>query len=290
MPQSTTDNSPVKGVFALVKGETGSGKSNLAYSFPTPYVFDHDEKMPAIAKKHFAGKKIDWDTFPDIFGVEERIKELEEDCPYETLVVDTVTSVSYKALKTIDDCKGQNVFSMLKNVNVKDKPAAASNRARVSGTTAAETTKTVKTIELRGYDYYNGEDSFFKWYIDKLKFLWSRPGNPKHVLVLAHVLTSEQAGPPGTTIKTVTRRIVTAGSKIAAYIPAQFDELYHVATDQGDSFDPSAAIKHLCFFQGVGDDSAKTAYNLVAPIDFTNKSFYELMSDKVDIGRKSSFE
>jgi len=284
MPHSTTDEVPARGIFALFKGDNGSGKSVGALSFPKPYVFDHDRKMPAISQKHFPNKKVDWDTFNDVFGIGDMLKQFvdyfpyesqaaadqagfrnENECPYETLIGDTITGCSYTCIKTVDDVKGQDILSMLKNVK--------------------ESKKGAKTIELRSYDTYNGEDNFLKYYIDTLKFLWARPGNPKHVIICAHILTSEQSGPPGTTIKTVTRRIVTAGNKIAAYIPAQFDEVYQFATDQGSAFDENAQIKHLCCTQGIGDDFAKTAYKLPAQIDFTNKSLFDLISDKVDIGR-----
>lgn len=272
------------GIFALFKGDTGSGKSVGALSFPKPYIFDHDRKMPAIAKKHFPKKEVHWDTFSDVFQIADQMTKLinyypyesieaaqaanyneENLCPYETVISDTVTGLSYTALKSIDDVKGQNIISMLKNIK----------NTKAGG----------KMIEIRGYDYYNGEDNFLKWYIDSLKFLWARPGNPKHVIVCCHVLTSEQAGPPGTTIKTITRKIVTAGSKIAAYIPAQFDEVYHFATDSGSAFDANSATRHICLTQGFGDDSAKTAYNLPKEIDFTNDSLFDKISDKVDIGR-----
>lgn len=288
MPSTTDQQLEIPGLFALFKGDNGSGKTEAALSFPTPYVFDHDRKMPAIARKHYPGKKIDWDPMNNIFEVEEKVKQFKDFCPYETLITDTITSASYGAIKTIDDVKGQNIFSMLQNISVKEKQPSASSRVTRSGQDAK---KEVKTIELRGYDYYNGEDSFFKWYIDELKALWARPGNPKHVLVLAHILMSEQSGPPGSTLKTITRRIVTAGNKIAAYIPAQFDEVYHFAVDQGSAFDQNAVVKHFCFTQGVGDDFAKTAYNLPPAFDFTwelgkqNKGLYDLISDKVDIGR-----
>jgi hypothetical protein len=292
MPHSLNDETPARGIFALFKGENGSGKSVAALSFPKPYVFDHDRKMPAIAQKHQGLKHIKkqdihWDTYQDVFGIGDKLKELYDyfpyesqakadeagfsgsnECPYETLIGDTITGCSYTCIKTVDDVKGQNILDMLQNIKVSKKGA--------------------KTIELRSYDTYNGEDSFLKYYIDTLKFLWARPGNPKNVIICAHVIVSEQSGPPGTSIKTVTRRIVTAGNKIAAYIPAQFDEVYQFATDQGSAFDGNSQVKHLCYTQGVGDDFAKTSYNLPSCIDFTNKSLFDLISDKVDIGREKT--
>src|SRR5436309_14028096 len=61
--KQTEDNE--KGIFALIKGPSGSGKSVLGLSFPNLFVFDYDFKMPAIAQKHFPKKSIDWQTFTD---------------------------------------------------------------------------------------------------------------------------------------------------------------------------------------------------------------------------------
>jgi len=289
MPHSTLDSEIQEhGVFALFKGDTGSGKSVGALSFPKAYVFDHDYKMPNIAQKHFPGKEIFWDTFFDVFGVGDKLAELvqyyphiskedaqkngffaENECPYETIIGDTVTGLSYTALKTVDDVKGQNILTMLKNI-----------KATRSGG---------KMIELRGYDYYNGEDSFLKYYIDTLKFLWARPGNPKHVIICCHIITSDQKGPPGSNVVTQTRRIVTAGNKIAAYIPAQFDEMWQFSIQPGDAFSSDSKAKHIVSFEAIGEDSAKTALKLpFAHLDFTDRPLFGLLSSYINLGKVES--
>lgn len=288
MSHSTLDEAQVgRGLFALFKGDSGSGKSVGALSFPKAYIFDHDRKMPAIAQKHFPGKEIHWDTFNDVFEIGEKITEMinyfpyesvqaaqddgfnkDNECPYETVIGDTITGLSYAAIKTIDDVKGQNILTMLKNI-----------KSTRSGN---------KMIEIRGYDYYNGEDSFLKWYIDSMKFLWARPGNPKNVILCAHVLTSEQKGPPGSTTVVQTRRIVTAGSKIAAYIPAQFDEVWQFGTQPPPLGHEDQTSKHVVIFQSIGEDSAKTAYKLPPEIDFTNKSLFDEVNKFTIIGRERS--
>ena len=255
---STLDSQSLKGIFGLFKGESGAGKSDAALSFPSPYVFDHDRKMPAIANKHFPGKEIHWDHFDNIFEVGEKLNYfLVNGCPYETLIGDSVTSLSYTALKTIDDVKSTNILKMLENVRKSAKGAS--------------------TIEIRGYDYYNGEDNFLKFYIDVLKALWSRDGNPKHVIVIAHVLTSETKDIK-TNLVTRSRKIVTAGKNIGAYIPAQFDEMYHFATGYPDIGSNSKTVPHLATTEAVGEDNAKTAYNFPSLIDFTNANFYEILN------------
>ena len=251
---STLDTTVETGFFGLFKGDSGSGKTVASLSFPNPYVFDFDRKMPAISLKHFPGKEVYWDTFENIFDIGDKVGGLMEDCPYETIIADSVTSLSYNCIKSIDDVKGQNVLTMLKNFK--------------------KSSKGYSTIELRGYDYYNGEDNFLKFFIDQLKLLWARPGNPKHVIIVAHVLTAETTDIK-TKVVTKTRRIVTAGKNIAAYIPAQFDECWHFGVERPPIDDPSVRVQHVVCTEAIGDDYAKTAYNLDPIIDFTKALLYE---------------
>lgn len=253
------------GFFGMFKGESGAGKSVGALSFPNPIVLDHDRKMPAIARKHFPGKEVKSVQFKDVLEVGKLLEEWQQvGCPFETIIGDSITSLSYSCLKTLDDLKGQNILKMMENVR--------------------ESAKKYKTVELRGYDYYNAEDNFIKFYIDALKALWMRPGNPRHVILIAHVMTSEtQDIQTKEIIKT--RRIVTAGSKIAAYIPAQMDEVWHFGIERGSILSKeqdAARIKHFCVTESMGEDYAKTAFSLDYKIDFTNGSLYENVRDQIE--------
>ena len=137
--------------------------------------------------------------------------------------------------------------------------------------------------ELRGYDYYNAEDSFLKWYIDYLKAFWKRPGNPINVIVIAHMLEHENKNIM-TNITVKTRRIVTAGKAIGAYIPAQFDDVYVFGTREigGASVqDPISRIHHLMTTVTQGEDDAKTAFNLARETDFTDGSLYDKLLSQI---------
>src|ERR1700742_1024325 len=115
MPNSTlnSEHTKNKGMFALFKGLPGTGKSDAALSFPTPYVFDFDRKMPAIAMKHFPGKDVHWDNFENIFQLKDKMNEFIIKCPYETLIIDSVTSLSTNVLNSIAKTKGESVMKML---------------------------------------------------------------------------------------------------------------------------------------------------------------------------------
>jgi AAA domain len=261
LAQSTNDITSVPGLFALFKGESGSGKSVAALSFPGAYVFDFDKKMPAIARKHFPGKEIHYDTFKNIFEVAEKLSEFRNICPYETLINDSVTSLVNMTLNTIGEAKGERVVDMLRTLSKKG------------------------NIELMSIDYYNGETNFIqRFWIDALKSLWSQEGNPKNVLTIAHVLTVDSAPDLKTKLVTRTRSIVTAGRKVAAYIPTQFDEVYHFAFERPDLGEINPKIKRICKTESVDEDYAKTAYRIPATIDFTDKSLYDELTKYVNLG------
>lgn len=248
-------------MFILMKGDSGAGKTVGAASFPDPIVLDFDRKGMAIVRKHFPDRKIPYQQFGDVLQSGELLERWDkEGCPFETIVADSITSLSYDCIKTLDDLKGSNILTRLRDIK--------------------STKKGSKMPELRGFDYYNVEDSYLKFFIDALKTMHAKPGNPKNVIIIAHVLTSEQQNMQTKEV-TITRRIVTAGQKIAAYIPAQFDETWHFGVGIPNSLDSTSRVSHYVFTEAVGDDFAKTAYRLPYKIDFTNKSLYDEIKNKL---------
>jgi hypothetical protein len=259
---SSLDPQPNRGLFALFKGDSGAGKTTAAASFPNVCILDHDKKMPAIPRKHYPGKDVSYFQFGDIFELSEFVGNWQDfGCPYETVIADSLTSLSYNIISSIAKVKGEETPKLLHNL---------------------KGTKN-KVIEMLGYDYYNGETRFFKYYIeDVLKTMWMDPNkNPKHVIVIAHVLTVEREDPK-TRIKTVTRSIVTAGKAVAAWTPAQFDEVWHFAVEAPDLGSDDRKGKRICMTSNYGDDYAKTAYNLPSRIE-VGSNFYEQIKDAITL-------
>jgi hypothetical protein len=249
---NSLDPQDKRGIFALFKGDSGSGKSVGALSFPTPHVSDYDKKMPMIAQKHFPGKSIDYDHYSNIFELSDWINKMKMDCPYETLVEDSLTALNSLILSSVAEVKNEKTIEML---------------SRQKG----------KALEMMSIDYYNGAVRFLQsYYFDELKKLWTRPGNPKHIIIIAHVMTKESSPDLRANQRVVTqsRSIVTAGKAISAYVPTVFDDMYHFATKDKDPFDDKSSLRHVCCTEAVGEDNAKTAYKLDSIIDFTNKSLY----------------
>lgn len=255
---STLDTNVNPGALILMKGESGAGKSDAAYSFPNVYTFDFDRKMPAIARKHFPDKEIQWDTFHDIFSASEKLESLIDHCPYQTVVFDSLTALSTMSLRAVGETKNEKVLDMLQRV----KQTRGGN----------------KQIEFMSIDYYNGEYRFIcDYFIDRIKVLWAKEGNPKYVILIAHVLTVESAPALNTGLITKTRSIVTAGRKVAAQVPTEFDEMWHFAKTQPEGLGTNGQQRRVCLTQGFGDDEAKTAFKFPAMIEFTDASLYDAL-------------
>lgn len=263
MPQSTLNTQDEKGMLAIFKGESGEGKSVGALSFPNSYVFDFDRKMPSISKKHFPDKEVFFDTFEDIFQVDAQLEELFDYCPYETIIVDSITGLVNIVIDSVGKVKKESVPDLLKK--------------QTKG----------GTIEMMGIDYYSAEDRFCTYFIDRLKTLWAREGNPKHVLVTAHVVTVDSSPDLKTKLVTRTRSIVSKGKKFAAWLPTGFDNVYIFGRQLPDLGEIDDKVKRICKTEAFGEDSAKCSYPFPDIIDYTNKSLYEEFLKHSNLGGKS---
>lgn len=260
---TTSDQQTKKGIFALFKGPPNSGKSVGALSFPDSFVFDFDRKMPTVALKHFPEKVFNWESFDDVYSLSDFMKGWisaspggPTACPFETLIVDTVTSLSTTVLRSLDKTKGTDVVNMMRHITKSD------------------------TIEVMGIDYYNAESNFFeRWFMDNLKILWAREGNPKHVIVIAHEMIVESALDLKTGLVKRTSSILTAGKKAAVFIPKCFDEEYVFKLERPTIGDTLNKTKRLCITSVDRNEDARTCYNFPEVIDFTNGSLYEKLNE-----------
>jgi AAA domain len=257
LPQSTIDKQREHGLLAIFKGNSGEGKSVASLSFPKPYVFDFDRKMPSISQKHFPDKEVHWDTFEDIFQIDQRLIEFTLSCPYETLIVDSITGLVNIVVDSVGGVKNESVTDILGRVNKKS-----------------------NTIEMMGIDYYSAEDRFCTYFIDKLKTLWARDGNPKHVIVVAHVVEVDSSPDLKTKVITRTRSIVSKGKKFAAWLPTGFDNVYIFGRQLPDLGDINQTVKRIIKTEAFGEDSAKCSYNFPETIDFTNGSLYDKLVEQ----------
>jgi hypothetical protein len=156
-----------------------------------------------------------------------------------------LTALGIQCLNTTGNLKGEKALELIKKLRQ---------------------TQGGKQVEMMSIDYYNAQVNFIeRYWLDILKAMWARPGNPKNVIVIAHVMTTESSPDLKTKIVTRTRSIVTAGKAISAYIPTAFDDAWHFAYEM----DENGRNRRIALTDGIGEDSAKTSYRLPFKIDFT---------------------
>lgn len=199
-------------LYTLLKGDPGTWKSSSALTYPLPqYWFSFDRKMQALAlpaKKHGIDlSKITYDDFNTWTIHRENnkpsaLKTLENlitNCPYRTVVFDSVTTIADSMLRQVLDAK----------VGAK----------RSSG---ADAGKTIGGIDVSEIEDFNAEAAGINELIGLSKDLCERRN--VNVILIAHVVRTEQKDLTGKT--TITRSLVTAAKKPAAKIPAVCHETY----------------------------------------------------------------
>ena len=90
----------------LAYGQSGSGKTCFAGTFPNSYFYDTDNGMLSLRNSK---NKIEFDTYNDadlskpkaILEIDKKTGELQKDCPYDTIVVDGITTIADLAMNRI---------------------------------------------------------------------------------------------------------------------------------------------------------------------------------------------
>jgi len=72
----------------LIYGESGRGKTSAACSFPNAYCFDFDKGM--LSQR---GRDVAYDTYHSYQDFEVKFVELEANCPYDTIIIDSITTL-----------------------------------------------------------------------------------------------------------------------------------------------------------------------------------------------------
>lgn len=126
------------------------------------------------------------------------------------------------------------------------------------------------TIEIPGFDEYKTETSLVTQALDICKAM------PWFNIWTAHPLPSlkiEAKNSGGVdTIKTV-NHIVSYGQKVGAMVPGKFTEIYHFSRNGG---------RRTVWTDLIGEDYAKTSYNIPRSFDITDKLFAEVWRDVIN--------
>lgn len=203
MPKLAAYVPKLQGSNILGKGDSGAGKSVAAYSFPNAYVFDLDNRVQSVVSYYTRIKRMDvlknleYDTYvgPNaILNMMSKLGSFVGRCQYETIIIDTLTSVADTSLHH-------------------------AIRMRGSG----EGGKQVAGVQLNTIEDYGVENSVIMDIIQVFQAL-------KNVTCIlnAHVLSTEEKTLGGPT--TISRTLLTGGKKVAAKIPGYFGETWHFDT------------------------------------------------------------
>ena len=244
-------------MYVMMKGEPGTRKSTQALSFPGPqYWFSWDRKMNGIlipAKKWGIDvTKIDYDDYDDWNGARAKLEKLQLNCPYDTLVFDSLTS-----------CADMTLRQTLK---------LKQGTKRSSGAAAG---KQVGGISVNEIDDYNAESSALQELVALTKDIQAyqfTQGHVVNIILIAHVVQAEYRN--SLTNQThISRTIITAGKKVAPKIPAYCSEVYHFNIKKG--FDANTEGEYSLLTTHTGDDFARTALPLPKEIVFGDKMLYK---------------
>lgn len=229
--------------YVMFKGEPGTRKSTHALSYPRKqFWFSWDRKMSGIlvpAKKWgIPLSEIDYVDYDDWTSARVQLEKFQTQCPYKTLVFDSITS-----------CADMTLRQTLK---------LKAGTTRQSGAKAG---KQIAGIAVNEIEDYNAESSALNELIALTKDINSY--HKVNIILIAHVM---EASYQNTTTGTnrISRTIVTAGKRVAAKIPAYCTEVYHFGIKksmiEGQGGDYIAITEHT------GDDFARTALGLPGEI------------------------
>jgi len=239
-------------LYCLFKGEPGTRKSTQALSFPGPqYWFSWDRKMNGIylpmKKWGIDPKTITYDDYEDWAAPKKKLEQLQLNCPYKTIIIDSITSMADMTLRQ----------------TMRVKYGGTKKSGEASG-------KLVAGIAVNEIEDYNAESSALNELIALTKDI--NKFHKVNVILIAHVVKAEYRD---TTKKTthISRQIVTAGKNVAAKIPAYCGEVYHFNIKSG--FSPEAGGEYSLLTEHTGDDFARSGLGLDKEIVFGDRPIYD---------------
>lgn len=237
--------------YSMFKGEPGTRKSTQALSYPKPmYWLSYDWKMRALNLPMKAWginpKEIVFDDLTDWESGRNKLEKLQVDCPYKTVVVDSVTSLADSILRQTMKLK--------------------SGKSRSSGAAAG---KMIGGIPVQEIEDFNAEASALSEMVALTKDI--HKFHKINVILIAHVIQVDYKELSGVTH--VSRSLVTAAKKIAAKLPAYCDEVYHFNVES--AIDLSKGGEYALLTLHTGADFARTTLPLDSKIVFGNEPLYK---------------
>lgn len=246
MPKASSIQ-PDKNISLLFKGDPGCGKTIAASTFCVlgdVWIAYFDKQTP-----------VELYNFYHKIGRPELLERIEYDCYSSGNVNEYLNK-----LMTISRSPGKLVAGITDSVT--NLTSAAVNWSL--GFRPGHSTTSNRDISLPDFDEYKTETSLVTQALDICKSL------PWFNIWTAHPLTQTkiEAG-AGNKVGSVSKvqTLVTYGSKVGSMIPGNFTEIYHF----GRHLD-----ERRIWTDAVGENYAKTAYNIPKHFDVTGKLFYEV--------------
>jgi hypothetical protein len=188
-------------------------------------------------------------NYDDLKNYDEARKKLElmaSNCPYKTIIVDSITTGANSILKQTLDLKRGGT--------------------RKSGQAAG---KLIANIAVNEIEDYNAEASALLEMVALLKDI--RTFHNVNVILIAHLIQAEYKTGPNAP-SNIVRTIVTSGKRVAPMIPAYCEEVYHFFLKK--SFDADGPGQYALLTSSTTNDFARTQLELPAEIIFNDDPIY----------------
>lgn len=229
----------------MLKGEPGLRKSTCALSYPKPqYWISTDKKMESLIlpMKRWGIKNTDvqFDDYDNWSAPEGKLKQLQTNCPFKTIIVDSLTSI------------GDGVNRQTKHTKKADGGG-----------------KVIAGINTNSIEDYNAEASAFQDLMFMLKDI--NKYHKVHVIVIAHVV-GQRKDDANNKLTHHSRVIITGGDKISGKIASYCTEVYHFNVKAG--FEESSEGEYSLFTTHTGNDYARTSLPLPKIITFNDKPLF----------------
>lgn len=237
--------------YFLFKGDPGTTKSSQALTLPKPqYWFPFDGKMQSLARAIKAhkinGADISYDAYDKIGPAIKKLEHFQLNCPYKTIVLDSITSSSDIALRDVRRNKG--------------------NSGKDAG-------RDIGGFQVNILEDFNAEASALSELVALTKYLYENKG--VNICLIAHVIRREEKSKNdrGQTTVNVTRQIVTAAKALAQKIPAYCTEIYHFDINPALTADGNPEV--ILRTQHSSEDYARTSLPLPGEFRLDYDNLYE---------------
>ncbi len=243
--------SKIESQFAMFVGTPGTRKSTQALSYPGPqFWLSWDQKMNSLLlpmrKWGIDPKTISYEDYQDWNAGRAQLEKLQVNCPFKTIVLDSVTTMANSALRQTLKLKY--------------------GTRRASGQAAG---KVIAGIAVNEIEDYNAESSALLEMVALCKDI--KKFHNVNVILIAHLIQAEYKNTT-TNTQNVVRTIVTAGKRVAPMIPAYAEEVYNFYLKKG--FDADKGGDYAVLTSSTSEDFARTQLPLDTELIVNDKPLY----------------